>query len=92
MQTLGVPCTVPGAMSSAGRRSRKDARLSTLPISADSRMVKAGYLFAAVPGTKADGLAFLPQALAAGASAVRSAHSPTRGSSVRWTRSRTGSV
>jgi UDP-N-acetylmuramoyl-L-alanyl-D-glutamate--2,6-diaminopimelate ligase len=45
-------------------------------ISADSRAVKAHFLFAAVPGTKADGLAFLPQALAAGASAVLAERAP----------------
>src|SRR5271163_4257603 len=45
-------------------------------ISADSRAVKPGFLFAAVPGTKADGLAFLPQALAAGASAVMAERAP----------------
>jgi UDP-N-acetylmuramoyl-L-alanyl-D-glutamate--2,6-diaminopimelate ligase len=45
-------------------------------ISADSRMVKAQFLFAAVPGTKADGLVFLPKALAAGASAVMAERSP----------------
>ena len=39
-------------------------------ISADSRAVKPGFLFVAVPGTKADGLDFVPQALAAGAVAV----------------------
>src|SRR4029077_15697678 len=43
-----------------------DARFDALPIAgitADSRAVKPGFLFAAVPGTKADGLAFVPQAL-----------------------------
>ena len=39
-------------------------------ISADSRAIKRGFLFVAVPGTKADGLGFLPQALSAGAAAV----------------------
>jgi UDP-N-acetylmuramoyl-L-alanyl-D-glutamate--2,6-diaminopimelate ligase len=45
-------------------------------ITADSRAVKPGFLFAAVPGTKADGLAFVPQALAAGAAAVMSERPP----------------
>jgi len=39
-------------------------------IASDSRKVTRGALFVAVPGTKADGLAFVPQALANGAAAV----------------------
>jgi UDP-N-acetylmuramoyl-L-alanyl-D-glutamate--2,6-diaminopimelate ligase len=46
-------------------------------ISADSRTVKPGFLFAAVPGTKSDGLAFLPQALAQGAVAVLAQGTPS---------------
>lgn len=46
--------------------------LEVTGMSADSRAIKPGYLFAAVPGTKADGLEFVPQALAAGAVAVMS--------------------
>jgi UDP-N-acetylmuramoyl-L-alanyl-D-glutamate--2,6-diaminopimelate ligase len=44
--------------------------LAVTGISADSRTVKPGFLFAAVPGTKSDGLAYLPQAVALGAVAV----------------------
>jgi UDP-N-acetylmuramoyl-L-alanyl-D-glutamate--2,6-diaminopimelate ligase len=39
-------------------------------ITADSRKVEPGYLFAALPGAKADGKAFVPAALARGAVAV----------------------
>jgi UDP-N-acetylmuramoyl-L-alanyl-D-glutamate--2,6-diaminopimelate ligase len=46
------------------------AGLELTGIASDSRKVTAGCLFVAVPGTKADGLAFLPQALANGAAAV----------------------
>ena len=45
-------------------------------ITADSRKVKPGYLFVAVPGTKADGLSFVPQALAAGAAAILAERAP----------------
>ena len=48
-------------------------RLAALPITgvtADSRNVKKGDLFVAVPGTKADGSQFVAQALAAGAAAA----------------------
>jgi UDP-N-acetylmuramoyl-L-alanyl-D-glutamate--2,6-diaminopimelate ligase len=60
--------------------ARFDARFDTLPvsgISADSRAVKPGFVFAAVPGTKADGLAYLPQAVAAGAVAVVAERAPS---------------
>jgi UDP-N-acetylmuramoyl-L-alanyl-D-glutamate--2,6-diaminopimelate ligase len=39
-------------------------------LTADSRAVKPGYLFAALPGVKADGRLFIPKAVAAGAAAV----------------------
>ncbi len=43
---------------------------SVAGLSADSRTIKPGYVFFAVSGTKADGLAFAAQAIAAGAVAV----------------------
>jgi UDP-N-acetylmuramoyl-L-alanyl-D-glutamate--2,6-diaminopimelate ligase len=46
------------------------AGLELAGIAADSRKVKPGDLFVAVPGTKSDGLTFVPQALAAGAAAI----------------------
>jgi UDP-N-acetylmuramoyl-L-alanyl-D-glutamate--2,6-diaminopimelate ligase len=61
--------------------ARCDGRFATLAvtgISADSRAVKPGFLFVAVPGTKVDGLAFLPQAVAGGAVAVLAECEPPR--------------
>ncbi|OZA72072.1 MAG: hypothetical protein B7X77_12495, partial [Caulobacter sp. 39-67-4] len=39
-------------------------------VTADSRKVGPGTLFAALPGTKVDGASFAPGAIAAGAAAV----------------------
>ena len=52
------------------------AGLELAGIAADSRKVKPGDLFVAVPGSKADGLTFVPQALAAGAAAVMAERAP----------------
>jgi UDP-N-acetylmuramoyl-L-alanyl-D-glutamate--2,6-diaminopimelate ligase len=52
------------------RYAPRFATLALGGITADSRKVKPGDLFVAVPGTKADGLAFVPQAIANGAVAV----------------------
>ena len=41
-----------------------------LGVTADSRRVQPGWLFAALPGARADGKCFVPQALARGAAAV----------------------
>ena len=58
-----------------------DARFAGLDVrgvSADSRTVKPGDLFVAVAGTKADGLRFVDQALAAGAAAVMAERVPPK--------------
>ncbi len=47
-------------------------------IALDSRKVTRGDLFVAVPGGKADGFAFVPQALAAGAAVVMAERAPDR--------------
>ena len=39
-------------------------------VTADSRKVRPGWLFAALPGTQVDGRTFIPAALKAGAAAV----------------------
>ena len=56
-----------------------DARFAALDVTgvaSDSRKVKRGDLFVAVPGAKADGLTFVAQALAAGAVAVMAERAP----------------
>src|SRR5262245_62292200 len=56
-----------------------DARFAALDItgiSADSRTIKRGDLFAAVAGTSDDGLRFVAPALAAGAAAVMAERAP----------------
>src|SRR5215467_9918149 len=50
--------------------------LAIAGLSADSRAVKPGFLFVAVPGTRTDGAAFIPQALHAGAAAVMAERAP----------------
>lgn len=45
-------------------------------ITSDSRAVRPGMLFAAIPGTRVDGSAFIPDALARGASAILCASAP----------------
>ncbi len=55
-----------GAEQISGARSK----LEVTGIATDSRKVKAGDLFLAMPGTKVDGAQFIPDALKAGAVAV----------------------
>lgn len=47
-----------------------DTSLTIAKISSDSRKVEAGSVFFAVPGTRADGMTFVAQAVAAGAVAI----------------------
>ncbi len=56
-------------MSAAGCRIDLDA-LGICGMTADSREVRPGYLFLAVPGANADGRAFIQDALARGARAI----------------------
>ena len=50
--------------------SGPDASVLISGITADSRQVEPGFLFAALRGVKADGAAFIPAALARGAAAI----------------------
>ncbi len=58
----GLALTVNGA--------KPDGELPITGISCDSRAVKPGFLFAALPGSTVNGVDFVPQALANGASVV----------------------
>jgi UDP-N-acetylmuramoyl-L-alanyl-D-glutamate--2,6-diaminopimelate ligase len=64
-------------LSEDARYDARHAMLDIVGIAADSRAIKPGFLFAAVSGSKADGLAFVPQALAAGAVAVMAERAPS---------------
>jgi UDP-N-acetylmuramoyl-L-alanyl-D-glutamate--2,6-diaminopimelate ligase len=54
-------------------RRNLDSDPEILGVTADSRQVRPGYLFAALPGSTADGRSFIPAALQAGAAAVLAA-------------------
>jgi UDP-N-acetylmuramoyl-L-alanyl-D-glutamate--2,6-diaminopimelate ligase len=54
----------------------RDGAVAIGGVTADSRKIKPGDLFVAIPGTKADGVAFVPQAVAAGAAAVAAERLP----------------
>jgi UDP-N-acetylmuramoyl-L-alanyl-D-glutamate--2,6-diaminopimelate ligase len=56
-----------------GVPSGVSADIDIAGITADSREVRPGFVFAALPGTKVDGAQFIPAALAAGAVAVLAA-------------------
>ena len=56
-----------GVLSPAWREA---AGLEVSGVTADSRRVSPGYLFAALPGSRADGRAFIAEAVARGAAAV----------------------
>lgn len=67
MRLTDLPVDRPAIAGEDGAQAR-DPEIAGL--TSDSRLVRPGYLFAALPGTKADGRRFVAQALAAGAVAV----------------------
>ncbi len=54
----------------AEAQAHEQASLPIAKIASDSRKVEPGTLFFAVPGTKVDGMSFVPQAAASGAVAI----------------------
>ncbi|HEY89763.1 MAG TPA: UDP-N-acetylmuramoyl-L-alanyl-D-glutamate--2,6-diaminopimelate ligase [Thermoflexia bacterium] len=63
---------VPGVTSAPG------TNFMVTGITADSRQVESGMLFVAVPGVDVDGHSFIPQAVAAGATAVLGERAPEK--------------
>jgi len=60
-----------GELAGAGHAlSEAAAQVDITGLTADSREVCSGFLFAALPGTQIDGAAFIPQAVVAGAAAI----------------------
>jgi UDP-N-acetylmuramoyl-L-alanyl-D-glutamate--2,6-diaminopimelate ligase len=53
-----------------GTLDLRHAAAEVTGVTADSRAVKPGFVFVAIAGTKSDGLAYVPQAISAGAIAV----------------------
>lgn len=60
-----------GELAGAGHDlSETAAQVEIAGLTADSRVVRDNYLFAALPGTQMDGAAFIPQAIISGAAAI----------------------
>lgn len=60
-----------GELAGAGHvLSEAASQVEITGLTADSREVGPGFLFAALPGTQMDGAAFIPQAIMAGAAAI----------------------
>ena len=73
MPLSGAQCLAMTLGELFGLEAKLPEGLSGVPIrglAADSRMVKPGYLFAALPGVKTDGARFIAQALERGAAAI----------------------
>ncbi len=64
------------ALLSEAKGDARAAALDIAGISSDSRKIKPGFLFVAIPGTKADGAQFAKAAAAAGAVAIAAEKKP----------------
>lgn len=71
-----------------GVRLTGDPGVEVTGISHDSRRVRPGWIFAALPGERAHGLDFLPGATERGAAAVLSDRGPSGGAALPWLLSR----
>ena len=57
-------------LGDVGAMTLPDAETTITGLTADSRAVKPGFLFAAIPGTKQDGRSYVTDAIARGATAI----------------------
>ncbi|CAN1543136.1 MurE UDP-N-acetylmuramyl tripeptide synthase [Rhabdaerophilaceae bacterium] len=69
MSELRLP-TIAGLARVLGLEAQAYANVPLLGVTADSRMVKPGFAFVAIAGTKADGAQFIKPAAAAGATVI----------------------
>lgn len=67
---LGVIVLLSELMEEAGTAMRRLNDLNITGLTADSRAVKPGFLFAALPGAKEDGRAYIDDAVGRGAKAI----------------------
>ncbi len=68
--------TLSELLTDSAKLDTRAAAIEVAGLTADSRAVKRGYVFVAVPGNKSDGLAFAAAAAAAGACAVVGERAP----------------
>jgi UDP-N-acetylmuramoyl-L-alanyl-D-glutamate--2,6-diaminopimelate ligase len=65
-----VPMTLARLIGSDAATPKGAESLAIAGLTADSREVKPGFLFAALPGTSVDGAQFIPDAISRGAAAI----------------------
>ncbi len=63
-------CDLAGDLAPNGGRDQQWPAIEITGLTADSRLVQPGFLFAALPGTSVDGAQFIPAAVQAGAAAI----------------------
>ena len=74
-----VPAAWPRSSPTTSKSPPEHGNVWIQALTADSRAVGAGMLFAALPGTKSDGAQFIPQAVEAGAAAILMGQQPLAG-------------
>lgn len=69
-RSSGPVPTLGGLAESLGTSAGNFAPVPIAGVTADSRAVRPGFVFVAIPGTRIDGAAFIPEAVAEGAVAI----------------------